>query len=49
MMNCNPAIYLDCESELDFSKEIMGKVKAVTRQGSIILDWGKNMHRKPGT
>lgn len=49
MMNCNPVIYLDCESELGFSKEIRGKVKVVTRQGSIILDWGKNMHRKPGT
>lgn len=51
MMNCNQVIYLAWEFELGFSKEIRGKAKVVTRHRRIMLDWGKNMHRKlkPGT
>lgn len=48
-MDCNQVIYLDWEFDLGFAKEIRGKVKAVTRQGKIMLDWGNSMHRKPGT
>lgn len=48
-MNCNQVIYLVWKFELGFAKKIRGKVKAVIRQGMIILDWGKNMHRKPRT